>query len=342
METTLPPEAAVLIGRFQPFHNGHAALLTQALASAPKVIVVLGSSFHARSARNPFTWEERVAMIAGSLTEQERERVEFLPVRDYFDDQRWSAHVRSQVGSIAERVSLVAFFKDATSYYLNLFPDWPMISVDSPGEFDATTIRCILFEAEDIDTSLDVIAPLVPPNVRNYLRAWSLLPHYPLLVAEHKAIEAYKQSWKAAPYTPIFSTVDSVVTTAGHVLLIRRNGFPGKGLWAIPGGFVEPCERLLQAAIRELGEETQLGVLAGSLSDAFCGVAVFDHPQRSQRGRTITHAHHFDLNTAQLPEVDGADDAALAKWVPIDQLPAMEEQFFEDHYHILDHFLKLR
>src|SRR4051812_5559138 len=49
---------AVLIGRFQPFHQGHAGLLAKALAVAPKVVVVLGSSFHARSAKNPFTWQE--------------------------------------------------------------------------------------------------------------------------------------------------------------------------------------------------------------------------------------------------------------------------------------------
>jgi bifunctional NMN adenylyltransferase/nudix hydrolase len=68
---------------------------------------------------------------------------------------------------------------------------------------------------------------------------------------------------------------------------------------------------------------------------------VFDHPDRSQRGRTITHAHYFDLQTRQLPAVTAADDAALAQWVPVTSLPDMEEQFFEDHFHILNHFLTL-
>ena len=39
---------------------------------------------------------------------------------------------------------------------------------------------------------------------------------------------------------------------------------------------------------------------------ALVGVAVFDHPDRSQRGRTITHAHYFDLKTRQLPAVTAA------------------------------------
>jgi len=48
-------DVAVLIGRFQPFHNGHATLLQLALETAEEVVVILGSSFHARSTKNPFT-----------------------------------------------------------------------------------------------------------------------------------------------------------------------------------------------------------------------------------------------------------------------------------------------
>ena len=57
---------------------------------------------------------------------------------------------------------------------------------------------------------------------------------------------AYKARWRTAPYAPIFCTVDALVQTGGHVLLVRRGGYPGKGLWALPGGFLEPRERLLQ------------------------------------------------------------------------------------------------
>lgn len=159
----------------------------------------------------------------------------------------------------------------------------------------------------------------------------------------------YRQAWAAAPYPPVFVTVDALLrcrvphegAQQDHILLIRRAHAPGLGLWALPGGFLEPRERLLQGALRELAEETQLGVLAPTLVEALVGVAVFDHPDRSQRGRTITHAHYFDLKTRQLPAVTAADDAALAQWVPVSVLPAMEEEFFEDHFHILNHFLQL-
>ena len=332
-------DVAVLIGRFQPFHCGHAGLLHMALATAPQVVIVLGSSYHARSAKNPFTWKECAAMISATLDEAERGRVVFVPVRDYYDDTQWAEEVGKAVGHAGARTALIGYFKDASSYYLNHFPQWTMLAAEAGNENDATDIRRVYFEAEDMDVSMSVLEDAVPLAVRQYMKAWAALPHYAGLVEEHRFVSEYKAAWKKAPYAPIFSTVDAVVRCAGHVLLIRRGDFPGKGQWAVPGGFVEQRERLLQSAIRELGEETKLGVLDATLEGALVEVRVFDHPDRSQRGRTITHAHYFDLSSDALPNVEAADDAALVAWVPIVELPGMEEQFYEDHYHILDYFL---
>ena len=339
-------DVAVLIGRFQPFHRGHAGLLQTALSTAARVVIVLGSSFHARNAKNPFTWQERAAMIGATLSDADRERVSFVAVRDYYDDNLWAEEVRKAVacnvnaGGTAQ-VALVGHFKDASSYYLNHFPQWHMVKSEERSEIDATDIRRIYFEAEDLDVSLNVLDEVVPVAIRQYMKSWSTLPYYAGLAEEHRFVCKYKQAWSRAPYAPIFSTVDAVVTCAEHVLLIKRGGFPGKDQWAVPGGFVEQRERLLQSAIRELGEETKLAVLDSTLEGALVDVRVFDHPDRSQRGRTITHAHYFTLMSDTLPTVEAADDAALVAWVPIAELPGMEEQFYEDHFHILDYFLHL-
>jgi bifunctional NMN adenylyltransferase/nudix hydrolase len=68
---------------------------------------------------------------------------------------------------------------------------------------------------------------------------------------------------------------------------------------------------------------------------------VFDHPDRSQRGRTITHAHFFDLGDRELPDVQAGDDAGAVRWVPVAELPSLEDRFHDDHFHMLDHFLGL-
>ena len=51
---------------------------------------------------------------------------------------------------------------------------------------------------------------------------------------------------------------------AGRLLLIKRGHEPGKGLWSIPGGRIEPGETDREAVIREVREETALVVTVGS------------------------------------------------------------------------------
>jgi bifunctional NMN adenylyltransferase/nudix hydrolase len=340
MNTDERYDIAVLIGRFQPFHNGHAALLKKALEIAGQALVALGSAHQARSVRNPFTWEERAAMIGASLDKAAAERVRFIPVRDCYDDRRWAATVTKEVqahgGKSARRVALVGFRKDASSDYLSWFPDWACVALGRQGDVDATAIRRIYFGSNPPSVLPSRLAELLPAAVLHYLEDGSRQPFYALMRAEYQALEAYRKKWGSGP----FVTVDAVVTAANHVLLIRRGQYPGQGLWAVPGGFLERQERLLQGAIRELKEETRLEASVADLEHALRAVAVFDHPERSQRGRVITHAHWFDLDLERLPATEGADDAAEARWIPIADLPALEAQCFEDHFHILDHFLR--
>src|ERR1700761_6786212 len=92
---------AVLVGRFQPFHDAHLALLTRALTIAPRVVVVVGSAFQARTPKNPFTWTERAEMIRQALPEADRARLAIVPMRDYYDEKRWVASVRQAVSAEA-------------------------------------------------------------------------------------------------------------------------------------------------------------------------------------------------------------------------------------------------
>ena len=59
------------------------------------------------------------------------------------------------------------------------------------------------------------------------------------------------------------------------------------------------------------------------------------------RGRVITHAFYFELANRMRPEIAGSDDAAEARWVPIAELASLEDQFHDDHFHILDSFLAI-
>jgi ADP-ribose pyrophosphatase YjhB (NUDIX family) len=56
-----------------------------------------------------------------------------------------------------------------------------------------------------------------------------------------------------------------VYDAAGHILLVRRREDPGRGLWSVPGGHVEPGESDAEALVREMHEETGLTVHPGEL-----------------------------------------------------------------------------
>lgn len=160
------------------------------------------------------------------------------------------------------------------------------------------------------------------------------------LQKEWDYIEDYKEAWRAAPYAPTFNTVDAVVEQSGHILLVQRGEFPGKGLWAMPGGFLDPCEKVENGVIRELREETKLKVPEKVLRGSIRHKDVFDDPDRSLRGRTITHVYSFKLDdTSSLPKVKGNDDAAVAKWVSLAEFEGMQGQMFEDHYSIIKNML---
>ncbi len=330
---------AVIIGRWQILQKGHLSLLRTALSIAPRIVVVIGSAWRARDAQNPFTWSERQQQFEAVLEPQERERVCFLPVRDYFDNERWNDAVRAGVAKAAGKgsVALVGFKKDYTTFYLDQFPGWQLVEIESESAISATDLRRIYFEATDMPAALTVIGNYVAPGVRGYLEAWAHLPAYRQCAAEHKAVAAYRAKYTA----PFYLTADSIVTNNEHVLLIKRGGEIGTGLWALPGGFLEPREQFYSAALRELAEETGYKPLAARMKAALKGQVVFDHPARSSRGRIVTMAFHFDLGYDHLPEVRGQDDASQARWVPVSALAQLEEQLFEDHACILDHFLGL-
>lgn len=332
--------AAVVIGRWQILHLGHATLFDAAFASAQQVIIVIGSAFKARDPRNPFTWQERQAMIDATLTPEMRARVHYLPIRDYFDDERWGRAVQAGVSQMAREfkingaIGLVSFKKDVSGYYQDNFPQWTKINVTQKHNIDATSLRNVFFDGSDLEARLAVLKPYVYPEVLNYLQAWSRLPVYAERAKEHAAVIQYRKDWPADQYL----TADAVICASGYVLMGRRKSQFGYGLWAFPGGFLNRGERFFDAALREAEEETTFRTLLLTMMAALRGSELLDHPDRSARTRLISMAYYFDLGNIRLPEVKGCDDFLEAKWIWIPDLLSMEDQIFEDHCVVADHF----
>jgi 8-oxo-dGTP diphosphatase len=118
-------------------------------------------------------------------------------------------------------------------------------------------------------------------------------------------------------YPQIAVTVDAIVFRAGEaasVLLIKRGQAPFEGEWALPGGFVEVDETGLNAAHRELAEETGLrGVDLTFLH-------YFDAVDRDPRHRTLSLAFWGVVENGHI-DIRGADDATEARWHALAALP---------------------
>jgi bifunctional NMN adenylyltransferase/nudix hydrolase len=168
---------------------------------------------------------------------------------------------------------------------------------------------------------------------------WTETPEYKNLCDEYRFTQEYRKKWESAPYPPTFVTADAVVFALGHVLLVKRKFNPGKGRYALPGGFVNVDESIENASIRELNEETSLNVGHNHLKGSIKMNHVFDHPLRDPRGRMITHAFMFELNVKNLPSIKAGDDAAQVEWFPLHRLEDAEESFFNDHAQIIKFFM---
>ncbi len=110
-----------------------------------------------------------------------------------------------------------------------------------------------------------------------------------------------------------------------EILLIERKNPPFQGMFALPGGFVDMEETVEECAARELAEETEL------LGVPLIQMHTFSAVDRDPRGRTVSVVF-FALIDNTSARVDGADDAASARWFDILELPELAF----DHKQILD------
>lgn len=362
--TDKPYDLTVFIGRFQPFHAGHLSVVRSALDKAGRVLILVGSSNIARDTRNPFSYAERTEIISRTLGDADlidQVEIEALPDHPY-DLARWITSVQHKVMAthapmIRPRITLTGHERDASSFYLKLFPEWDYLPADAT-VIEATDIRRAYFAGR---WNPDAHAEVLSPGARSFMNTWRGTKTYGALMDRAKFEAKYREKWGMGPH----QTVDAVIVKGGNVLLIQRED----GSVGLPGGFLNLDEYLIDGAVREGIEETGLFIPASEHPVFLAYLAAvkldpktptpdcvrharaelraclvgsgqrFDDPYRSRRGRLITEAFAFRLpdDRSGLPEVHGSDDAKDAFWRPLAEVRA--DDLFEDHAFIIDKLL---
>lgn len=330
-------DAIVFIGRFQPLHNAHVEIIRKAAELANKVIIVVGSANQPRTFKNPFSYAEREYLIQDTY----KFGTNLIVASNYdtiYNDDSWAVRVQNIVAKHTtedSKIAIIGHKKDESSFYLDMFPQWELVEVDLIEELSASQIRQLYFRE---DYNPNFIRSVVPQNILTYLNEFAKTEEYKQILREIEFVEKYKSQYASFPYPPTFVTVDAIVVQSGHILMIRRRAEPGRGLLALPGGFLDAYDdkSLEDAMLRELREETGLKIPAPVIRGNIVETKVFDAIERSTRGRTITHAFLIKLPNGELPRIKAGSDASTAKWIPISQINRNE--CFEDHYEIINYF----
>lgn len=131
---------------------------------------------------------------------------------------------------------------------------------------------------------------------------------------------------------------DTLITAKdqyGHrwILLIERRGDDGTSGWALPGGYVEAGEDPVDAALREVGEETGFRLNRARVSYVAMPPRYVPDTRESDESWMVTVPVRVDLGDGfeVFPVVVGRDDAKRAAWVPADTYDVLTSHLADVH-----------
>lgn len=154
------------LGRFQPFHNGHKAIVDRMLEECEEVVIVIGSAQEKGTVKNPFPAWERANMIA-SVYKDKPVSIVCMPDRlTIGNDSSWGDYVMEYLGSRGYFPD--AIYQGIEAERCTWWNNYPSIAIEDVSRLDIP-ISATLIRAAMIERRVDFIKENCPPEVANYI-----------------------------------------------------------------------------------------------------------------------------------------------------------------------------
>jgi bifunctional NMN adenylyltransferase/nudix hydrolase len=302
--------------------------LKKAFEVAERVLVFVGSANLPRTLKNPFTFYERSNLIDHILQVTE-ETYTIYPLNDYIlDNKRWKDQITTIVG---DETSVVVIGGSKGEWYYDLFPEYDVMLPNTILPINATDIRNSFYESTTFP-DLNV----VPVSTLNFMADFAIQSSwYGYLVEWYNKVNKLRGEFGKGP----FLTCDNVITHRDRVLLVKRKNQPGKGLWAIPGGYFDATDNSLSFGChRELDEETSINLSYEQFEEFKQGFRIFDSKARSHKTRIVTYSSYVAIPSELDITVSAGDDAGEAKFFLLSDVKNMKSKTYDDHYDQIEYF----
>lgn len=157
----------IYLGRFQPFHNGHKAIVDKMLEECEEVLIVIGSSDKKGTLRNPFpSWER--AMMIKEVYPDSRVDCFMLPDRATIaNDSSWGDYVLGELKSFGYEPDAIyqGYEIERCTWYQN----WPMVHLENISRLDIP-VSATLVRAAIAEKRADYIDKWCPPEVAAHIK----------------------------------------------------------------------------------------------------------------------------------------------------------------------------
>jgi bifunctional NMN adenylyltransferase/nudix hydrolase len=305
-------------------------LITRAIEkySIDKLYIGIGSANISGTIKNPMTVFERESYIKQFFIHKgdifNLEKLSFEYIDDSYNEERWLYYIDKKIKDYKIDYLFYHAKKDGSSSWVENVYCKNVIDIEPITDISATQIRQSIIDN---------------PLVENYFYDFNPYREYVKFINDYNSKFTHPYCNKTTHVTVdlLIRTIDNNHNNA--IVLIKRNKGLGSGKYALIGGFVEPHETCLDAVIRECYEETGIIIPKQLIDDES---KVFDAPNRSDRGRIITHVYQCYLEYYKLLDIINNfkpnDEVSEIKIVSEGEFNSnIKYNSFEDHSLLVDY-----